>query len=453
MSKILQNISLLSQGPNAVADPCVSVYHGQQHFGYRDQNGMIWDSWYDLNGNWALQQINGLGGQTAGPAAFAGPFIGVFHDQQHFAYLDTEGFIWDSWYDGKGNWKLQQITALESGDVTAFIDRSPGAPLPEVAVWTDPSNTQQHFTYLTGVETGAFPFHWEPWFLSDIFYQEGDTSWYPGLIELPDSWNRQTLQDTGVQATRGPFVGVFGNQQHITYVDDGIAAINDHWYDGDGNWNFQRITAGNSGGTGAAKTAGPVMLYGTRPAIWVDRSRTQQHFTYAGVDRAIYDAFWDSNSNDWTLQKLTLGGKTDGPAAWSSPSVCNYPPSGSDKTVYVAYRDQSGTIWTVAYGSGSWDAVRLKDVPLGPTDSTIDLPPAAGDVRVWTEPSHGIHFTFRARGLLGPIIRPPVPPVALEARVVGDARPLATLAPAHAGPANFTRESGAIWDCFYEPAQ
>ena len=79
MSKILQNISLLSQGPHAVADPCVSVYHSQQHFGYRDQNGMIWDSWYDLNGNWALQQINGLGGQTAGPAAFAGPLFQYTH--------------------------------------------------------------------------------------------------------------------------------------------------------------------------------------------------------------------------------------------------------------------------------------------------------------------------------------------------------------------------------------
>lgn len=456
MSKILQNISLLSQGPHAVADPCVSVYHGQQHFGYRDQNGMIWDSWYDLNGNWALQQINGLGGQTAGPAAFAGPFIGVFHDQQHFAYLDTAGVIWDSWYDGSGNWKLQQINFPEVQDLPAFIDRFPGAALPEVAVWTDPgSNTQLHFTYLTGIQPTppSGPIERS---LCDIFYQSGDTSWYPGLIELPEGWNRQKLQDTGVQPTRGPFVGLFGNQQHITYVDDGIAAINDHWYDGDGNWNFQRITAGNLSSIWDprdAKTAGPVMLYGTHPAIWVDRSNTQQHFTYVGVDRAIYDAFWDSNSNDWTLQKLTLGGQTDGPAAWGSPSVCNYVPSGSDKTVYVAYRGSSGTIWTVAYGSGSWVAVQLKDLPLGPTDSTIDLPPAAGDIRVWKEASHGIHFTFRARGLLKGPIRPPFPPVALEARVVGDARPLATLAPAHARPANIPSESGAIWDVFYEPAQ
>jgi hypothetical protein len=98
--------------------------------------------------------------------------------------------------------------------------------------------------------------------------------------------------------------------------------------------------------------------------------------------------------------------------------------------------------------------MQLKDLPLGPTDSTIDLPPAAGDIRVWKEASHGIHFTFRAgtRRLLGPI-RPPVPPVALEARVVGDARPLASLAPAHARAAKFPLESGVIWDCFYEPAQ
>jgi hypothetical protein len=37
MSKILQNLTFLSQGPPAAGDPFVSVYHQQQHFGYRDE--------------------------------------------------------------------------------------------------------------------------------------------------------------------------------------------------------------------------------------------------------------------------------------------------------------------------------------------------------------------------------------------------------------------------------
>ena len=40
--------------------------------GIGTQNGMIWDWWYDLNGNLALQQINGLGGQTADPGRLCG---------------------------------------------------------------------------------------------------------------------------------------------------------------------------------------------------------------------------------------------------------------------------------------------------------------------------------------------------------------------------------------------
>src|ERR1700719_3402898 len=147
MSKTLQNVSFLSQGPHPAADPCVSLYHGQQHFGYRDQNRIIWDAWYDGEGNWNLQQLNGAGGRTDGPVAFAGPFIGVFHDQQHFAYLDATGIIWDSWYDGNGNWNLQRINGYPFGGPLALIEPFPNSPPPFVSIWNDPSNTQQHFTY------------------------------------------------------------------------------------------------------------------------------------------------------------------------------------------------------------------------------------------------------------------------------------------------------------------
>lgn len=287
MSVTLQNISMLSQGPSAAADPCVSVYHDQQHIGYRDSGGLIWDWWYDGQGGWHLQKINGLDGRTSGPAAVTGPFINVFHDQQHFVYLDKSGIIWDSWYDVDGNWNLQKISA--PSDPWAFIDTRPGALLPVVAVWNDGSNSQQHFTYLTDVED-----------LKDIFWDSGDQSNWPLVLDVPARWVRQTFADTGVKPGSSPVVGVFGKQQHVAYLEQSTRSLVDHWYDGDSRWSVQRITGAFS------RTNGPAALQGTLPTIWVDYTNTQQHFAYVGGDRAIYDAFWDGSA--WQLQKLTAGG-------------------------------------------------------------------------------------------------------------------------------------------------
>jgi hypothetical protein len=435
MSGILQNVSVLSQGPHAVADPCVSAYHRQQHIAYRDQDGLIWDSWYDGEGGWHLQQINGLDGKTSGPVAVAGPFIGVFHDQQHFAYLDKTGIIWDSWYDGQGNWNLQEINFLGSNDPLAFIDTRPGFPLPVVAVWNDGNNSQQHFTYLTDVEN-----------LRDIFWDRGDHSLWPGLIDIPARWTRQTFEDIGVKPGSSPVVGVFGNQQHVVYFEHSTGSIVDHWYDGNLHWNFQII----NGFLRPGRTSGPPILGSTLPAIWVDHTNTQQHFTYVGVDRAIYDAFWDGNG--WQLEKLTSGGMTDGPAAWSSPSVCNYQPAGTDNTVYIAYSDHVGAIWTVAYTNGSWVAFQVKDLPFGaPTGSTGDLPFAAGNVIAWVDVSgNQLHYTFRGMVPPGPVVQP-TPPVAVEARVAHGTRRHPTAGLADAAPSVLARASSVIWDFFYEP--
>ena len=87
------------------------MYNNQQHFAYVDGGGTIWDSWWDGDHNsWNLQQINAAGGQTDGPAAAGGLSVSVYNNQQHFTYLDSAGTIWDSWWDGN-NWNLQQINA------------------------------------------------------------------------------------------------------------------------------------------------------------------------------------------------------------------------------------------------------------------------------------------------------------------------------------------------------
>jgi hypothetical protein len=108
-------------GPAAVDGPFVTVYHNQHHFTYRDSAGTIWDSWWDGD-NWQLQQINAPGGKTPdGPAAVDGPFVTVYHDQHHFAYLDAVGTIWDSWWDGD-TWQLQQINGGLWQKVVPSID-------------------------------------------------------------------------------------------------------------------------------------------------------------------------------------------------------------------------------------------------------------------------------------------------------------------------------------------
>ncbi|MGB8899950.1 MAG: hypothetical protein WCC90_12295 [Methylocella sp.] len=56
--------------------------------------------------SWKLQKINN-GGNTSGPAAVQVPFASLYKSQQHVAYRDSAGNIWDSWYDpSSNNWNL-----------------------------------------------------------------------------------------------------------------------------------------------------------------------------------------------------------------------------------------------------------------------------------------------------------------------------------------------------------
>jgi hypothetical protein len=142
------NAGGVTYGPAADADPAASVFSRQQHFGYRAGTGTIWDSWFDApTDRWNLQQINADGGRTDGPMAFSGPFVWTIKNQQHFAYRDGKGVIWDSWYDG--HWNLKNINAggVTTGPVAV------GGPF----IWID--SRQQHFTYRD--QEGTI---WDSWF-------------------------------------------------------------------------------------------------------------------------------------------------------------------------------------------------------------------------------------------------------------------------------------------------
>ena len=85
------------------------MFFDQQHFVYQEAvtfgdpaTALIWDAWYDgVTNSWNLQQINGgaPNGQTDGPLSWMPVLVSVFGDQQHFVYTDTNGTLWDAWYE------------------------------------------------------------------------------------------------------------------------------------------------------------------------------------------------------------------------------------------------------------------------------------------------------------------------------------------------------------------
>jgi len=89
----------LTRAPAAAGDPAVVEYNNQMHTCYRDGNGLIQDAWYDGQGHWNVQQLNG-GAATHGPAAAGDPAVVEYNNQMHTCYRDGNGLIQDAWYDG-----------------------------------------------------------------------------------------------------------------------------------------------------------------------------------------------------------------------------------------------------------------------------------------------------------------------------------------------------------------
>jgi hypothetical protein len=350
------NAGNLTNGPATVGNPFVSVYDSQQHVGYRDTAGNIWDSFYRPDtGKWNLQQINN-GGATQAPGAAYGPFIGVYHSQQHFAFVDRAGNLWDSFYDGS-KWAAQKLNA---GGLTSGKAALVGGSANFVSIWNDPTNTQQHFTYL-GSDSAIY----------DVYWDSNSSSWHLQQINAGGVTN-------GPAASSSPYGCVFHSQQHIGY-QAGSGDIYDSWYDGNGHWAVQKIN--NSG-----VTQGPPAAAGTHPFIWVDPSNTQQHFTYLGSDQAVYDAYWSSNSNSWHLQKITESGSvTNGPGSAGMPMACIF-----NQQQHIAYRDSSGNLWDSWYdGSGDWALQKINNG----TGAETNGGPDAFDPFVWVTGQQQ-HFTY-----------------------------------------------------------
>ena len=337
------NAGGLTKGPAAVADPFACIVGSQQHVAYRDSAGSIWDSWFD--GHWNLQQINAGGGLTKGPAAVGGPFVWTVPAstrQQHFTYRDKEGTIWDAWYDG--HWNLQQINA---GGVTKGL---PAAGDPFASMF----GSQQHVSYRD--QKGTI---WD--------------SWYDG------HWNLQHINAGGVTkgpvAAGGPYIWTAGSQQHFTYRDR-EGTIWDAWYDG--HWNLQQINA--AGGL----TSGPSTVGEPCAASF----GSQQHVFYRGSEGTIWDAWYGGHG--WSLQHLNnAGGVTNAPGAAGDPFVSLF----GKQQMHVGYRDEVGAIWDSWYDGATshWNLQQINE------DRLTKGPAAVGGPFIWTVAGGTAqqHFTYR----------------------------------------------------------
>jgi hypothetical protein len=317
-------------GPPAAGGPFVSVYNDQQHFAYLDIAGTIWDSWWDGD-TWNLQHLNAADGKTPGsPPAAGGLFVSVYNDQQHFAYLDSAGTIWDAWWDGDNNtWQSQQINAAGG--------RVPDAPPVSSDLFVSSYNNQQHFAYLDSAGT-----IWEAWW-------DGNNTWQPRQIN-----GASGVVPGAPLAASGLFVSVYNNQQHFAYLDN-AGTIWDAWWDGDHDiWQPpQQINATGGRVQGAPSAAG---------GLFVSVYKNQQHFAYIDSAGTIWDAWWDGDNDTWQSQQINAaGGRVpSAPPAANALFVSVY----TNQQPYTnqqhfVYTDSNGTIWDAWWDEDSWQVQQI----------------------------------------------------------------------------------------------
>lgn len=298
--------------------------------------------------SWRLQQINNSGNPsipgeyvaTEGPVAGFFPtdapltsfepgsvFVSVYRDQQHFSYVDPNGNIQDAWYD-QGGWHIQQINNAAGPTIPGEYVATNG---PIAALGRSPSisvyNNQQHFTYLdiNGNVQDAWYDPSSGWHIQQINN--------PGNPSLPGEYvaaNAPATSDT-------PFVSVYRNQQHFTYLDNN-SNIQDVWYDSSA-WHLQQINnAGNpSLPDEYVATNGPA-AYATR---FVSVYNDQQHFTYIEANGNIQDAWYDPSG--WHLQQINNRSKPSAPGEYVATDG---PPARSDSSLFVSvYNNQQHFVY------------------------------------------------------------------------------------------------------------
>ena len=136
-------------------------------------------------------------------------------------------------------------------------------------MWTDSSNTQQHFTY-QGADLAIYDAYWD---------------------SNSKGWHWQKLSDPNTfPADSPPFSFGYGLQDHICFIDGNHNKIVDLLYDGFGHWTSEEINNPDVGGA--------FPRFGV--FVWTETGfsdGSQFHFTYAHRDGIIWDAFWNVPDN------------------------------------------------------------------------------------------------------------------------------------------------------------
>ncbi|MHB8455972.1 MAG: neprosin family prolyl endopeptidase [Acidiferrobacterales bacterium] len=293
----------LTTGTFAEGDPMATAFNQQWHVVYRDFTGMIQDCWWDgPSGTWNLQMLNGgPGGMTNGPAAVGNPMASVFAGQWHVVYRDTNGIIWDSWYDG--TWNLQQINA---GSLTS-------GPLTQIDPRAYDLSQQWHVLY------------------SDTSGNLWD-SWYDGVL---GTWNLQHLNGggltTGSVCVGAPTAINPANQWHVIYRDDNGNLV-DVFYDGpSATWGLQVLNAG-------VVTRGPIAASDPSAVVYFNN----YHVVYVDAGGIVWDIWFDASATTWNAVQVNMGGLTNAPAAVGNATAAVF-----DERLYIVFTDNANTVWAV----------------------------------------------------------------------------------------------------------
>ena len=87
---------------------------------------------------------NGLPIAKAGTSVGVATFLG---EQQHFAYIDAAGNVWDRWYDAAGTgWHIQLINPA-GGFPGSNLGLAPAATTPTVWTYDQAEYQELHYTY------------------------------------------------------------------------------------------------------------------------------------------------------------------------------------------------------------------------------------------------------------------------------------------------------------------
>jgi len=306
---------------------------------YSAPDNHVRELWWDANGRHA----NDLSATTQAPAASGGTLAAFVFDTQgseHVLYVGSDRHVYEMFWDK--TWQLADLTAAT---------RAPAACGVALAGYVSQMQGSEHVLYL-GYDHHLYEMWWDgAWHLSDLtaatgapsadadalagymFESEGtEHVVYAGpaghIYEMwwtPDGWHYSDLTAaTGAAAFGGGTLAgyVFASQgtEHVIYK--GVAGhIHELWRDHD-RWHANDLSAA----TGAPNAAGGTI------AAYVFESQGTEHVIYTGIDRHLYELWWD---HEWHVGDLTAA--TGAPAA-----------GGATLTAYVS--EAEGT-QHVVYGS------------------------------------------------------------------------------------------------------